>query len=318
MIWQASAPANLALIKYMGKQDYQQNIASNCSLSYTLSNLTTTVEIARHDGANDTWAALTTTWPLNLSTHGITRFLTHLQRMKNQFGYTGSLLVRSANNFPSDCGLASSAASFAALTLCANKALSELTGQAPLSTDTLAQLSRQSSGSSCRSLFTPWCIWDDDKIYAIAELDAPHPYHQLHHQVIIVTADKKTVTTSDAHRQVTSSLLFNGRAQRAKQRQQALLTALIQQDWLQCYQLAWQEFWDMHALFATATSPFGYLTADSMWVLQYLQTQWQQHQDGPIITMDAGANVHVLWRSNQQQYAEQCRNVMQQRGFCVI
>ena len=272
------------------------------------------------DEPNDEWQALTTdnTWPLALSEHGIKRFLTHLQRMKDHFGYSGSLLVQSANNFPADCGLASSASSFAALTLCANDALSELTHKKLLPTATLAKLSRCGSGSSCRSLFTPWCTWENDHVDTIAELNAPHPYHQLQHHVFIVNADKKTVATSDAHRYVSHSLLFNGRAQRAKQRQDALLTALIKQDWQHCYELAWHDFWDMHALFATTTPPFSYLNSDSLWILDNLQAHWQQQKDGPIVTMDAGANVHVLWRHDQTKQAQQCNDIMQQRGYRVI
>ncbi len=320
MTWRHTAPANLALIKYMGKYDHQHNVASNCSLSYTLPQLTTTVDIDTHDGDTDTWAPLVddNAWPFTLSEHGIKRFLAHLARMKAAFNYRSHLQVRSCNNFPADCGLASSASSFAALTLCANVALSDLTQQAPLSITQLATLSRQGSGSSCRSLFSPWCIWNEDHVTTISELAAPHPYHQLQHHVIIVAATKKTVATSDAHRQVSTSLLFNERTTRAKQRQDTLLTALITQQWQHCYEIAWQEFWDMHALFATSTPPFGYMTADSLSVLHYLQTHWQQHHDGPIITMDAGANVHVLWRTDQHAQAQLCNTTLQARGYRVI
>ena len=45
MRWYASAPSNIALIKYMGKTDYNGNKPTNSSLSYTLTHLNTHVEI---------------------------------------------------------------------------------------------------------------------------------------------------------------------------------------------------------------------------------------------------------------------------------
>lgn len=45
MNWLAHAPANIALIKYMGKKDENANSPDNPSLSYTLNNLISTVRL---------------------------------------------------------------------------------------------------------------------------------------------------------------------------------------------------------------------------------------------------------------------------------
>ena len=309
--WTAQAPSNIALIKYMGKTCHHNNTASNCSLSYTLPALTSTVEISILNGIQDVWAPLDQ--HITLSSQGQTRFLNHLAQIKTQFNYQGALQVRSCNNFPQDCGLASSASSFAALTLCANTALSELTGQTPLSQNVLAALSRSGSGSSCRSLFSPWCQWDGDKIEPITTLQAPHPYHHLLHQVVIVNQQHKKVSSSQAHQRVVSSLLFADRQERARTRQTALLNALIKQQWRSCFELAWQDFWDMHALFTTASPPFDYITPDTLWVLQQINDFWEQQGDGPIATLDAGPNVHLLWRSNQTEQAKQLHDIIEPR-----
>ncbi|MCD6055267.1 MAG: mevalonate diphosphate decarboxylase [Gammaproteobacteria bacterium] len=320
MKWQAQAPANLALIKYMGKTNHTQNIATNPSLSYTLSHLKTTVEIESHGALSDQWELLQQKdlLPMTLSEQGINRFLAHLSRLKAIFGYSGSLCVRSANNFPADCGLASSASSFAALTLCANNALSDLTQQKPLALKQLITLSREASGSSCRSFFEAWCIWDGDEVNAIPSLEKPHPYQALIHQVVIITQSKKAVTSSEAHQRVTSSLLFEGRVKRANLRQLALLEALIQQQWRCAYEITFEEFWDMHALFATAKPPFLYMSEGSLAVLQAIQDYWVNQGDGPIVTLDAGPNVHLLWRRDQSDMANTFFYRMQKRGFHVI
>jgi len=116
---QSSAPSNIALIKYMGKTDSTNNRPTNSSLSFTLDNLRTFVEITPLDSERDQWEALAgeDLLPVELSEKGRARFLAHFAFLKLEWGLEGHYQIRSASNFPSDCGLASSASSFAALTL---------------------------------------------------------------------------------------------------------------------------------------------------------------------------------------------------------
>ena len=58
MHWLAHAPANIALIKYMGKKDESSNNPDNSSLSYTLNNLLSTVKLEKIDSAHDVWEPL--------------------------------------------------------------------------------------------------------------------------------------------------------------------------------------------------------------------------------------------------------------------
>ncbi|MGZ3693912.1 MAG: GHMP family kinase ATP-binding protein, partial [Bdellovibrionota bacterium] len=160
--WKSYAPSNIALIKYMGKLPGNQ--ATNPSLSMTLSNFRTEVEILRIGAENgqDRWSPLPNSAPLRAAS--TERFVKFFQKLKDQAGITGSFELRSGNNFPSDAGLASSASSFAALTKTAYLAFSELSGKAMLSPLELARISQTGSGSSCRSFFSPWCAWDGTNI----------------------------------------------------------------------------------------------------------------------------------------------------------
>jgi diphosphomevalonate decarboxylase len=79
--------------------------------------------------------------------------------------------------------------------------------------------------------------------------------------------------------------------------------ALRSQDWKSSFNVVWAEFWDMHALFATCAPPFMYMTAGSQKVLEEILQFWKDQGDGPIVTMDAGANVHFLWREDQKEMA---------------
>lgn len=299
--WSAEAPSNIALIKYMGKVEGAGNRPTNSSLSYTLPHLRTIVEleIGSEEGEIDRWEPLAEhegrpLSRLELSVRGRERFLAHLQVLKSRYGYRGGFTVRSANDFPSDCGLASSASSFAALTRAAVRALTDLTGKPLPDVAEMADWSRQGSGSSCRSFFSPWVVWEADAVHAWESLG-----HQgdLLHQVVVVNEKTKAVSSSEAHRRVSSSALFRGRPERAAERMAALISALEANRWSDAFEIAWAEFWDMHALFETSRPSFGYMTSGSMDVLKFVRDEfWEREGDGPLVTMDAGPNVHLLFR----------------------
>lgn len=301
MQWFAQAAANIALIKYMGKKDEQKNIPDNPSLSYTLNQLLTSVMLETHTGKKDFWEPLHTPGadPFSLSVAGQQRYLKYLEFLKFRFNYSGAFLVRSSNNFPQGSGLASSASSFAALTKCAVMALCDLTEQPLLSIEEQAGLSRLGSGSSCRSFFSPWALWDGEAVKPV-EL----PYHELLHQVIIISHAEKQVSSSEAHKRIKTSNHYVGRSQRATDNLKILIAALHNKEWRSAYEICWREFQDMHRLFSTCDQPFTYMTQQSKEVLKKLQDLWQENGDGPLVTMDAGPNIHLLYRLDQADMAK--------------
>ncbi len=311
-IWQATKPANLALIKYMGKEKNGTNIPCNPSLSYQLNNLTSTVQISLNSrAAEDIWLPLDESCKLNKKEQQ--RFLSHLQRIKRLFSYSGQFVVRSANGFPANCGLASSASSFAALTACAVSALTDLTGNQQFCDNlSIAQLSRLASGSSCRSFFGPWALWEDENVSSI---DLPYP--DLHHAVLLVTQLAKKVPSSQAHIRCQSSPLFAGRAQRATQRLEQLIEQLRTQSWENAFLIIWEDFLDMHRLFETANPSFHYLTEHSHFLLNSLKQLWHSRHTGPLVSVDAGANIHLLWRHDQIDCMQVIRRLIKQCPFPV-
>ena len=304
MQWFAQAPANIALIKYMGKKDDTTNTPINSSLSYTLNNLQSSVELKQHSGKKDFWEPLEIPGakPFTLSQAAQDRFLSHLARIKTYCDYEGSFVVRSSNHFPTGSGLASSASSFAALTKCAFLAISELTNTPLPSIETQAQLSQQASGSSCRSFFSPWALWHDDTVKAI-----DLPYNQLLHQVILISHEEKKILSSLAHQLIRTSKQYDTRAERAENNLKLLLLAFEARDWENAYHICWREFQDIHQLFATCTTPFSYSTNQSKAALKTLQEFWEREGDGPLVTMDAGPNIHLLYRPDQADLEQKFR-----------
>ncbi len=331
---EATAPSNIALIKYMGKiLDPTANQSANASLSWTLDHLKTRVRVRWEDGH-----AVTHLWrpfssPDNFGWHspelseaGKERYLRHadrcLKRIAEHQGAAtrqtlgnspnGTLVVESANGFPSDCGLASSASSFAALTLAIAKLL-KFDTESRANRIWLAGLSREGSGSSCRSLFSPWALWNHEGAVPVDGLPGPQ---EIRHIAIIVNDRKKHVSSSEAHVRVTSSLLFKGRIERAEERLRVLVDCLKRSmsasdgvaAWNRAANTVWAESWDMHCLFETSNPPFGYYVPSTILVLNALRevsdSAAKANSRMPIVTMDAGPNVHALfWRDKSGDLA---------------
>ena len=204
----AKAPSNIALIKYMGKKDSEKNLPSNGSLSMTLESLCSYVEVKRvEQGQGEViWTGES---PLEdfrcpvLDEKAILRVKNHVQKV---FAEVPSDLdfkefdweIRSANTFPSGAGIASSASSFAALTLAVSAHLDS-------NCETVSSLSREGSGSSCRSFEGPFVKWEDETISKVeSKMD---PASDL---VMIVSSKQKKVSSSEAHKRVVASPLWEG------------------------------------------------------------------------------------------------------------
>ncbi len=275
----------------MGKDDNGQPV--NSSLSYTLHHLQSYVEI--EDAERDLWESLSSVAVKGfaLSRKSIDRFMAHFSNLRMKFSLPGQYIIRSANTFPSDCGLASSASAFAALTLCFDKVLKSKMGK-ELSVLELSRLSQRGSGSSCRSFFQPWSIWKKSDVYKV-----DFPFQSLLHQVLILSSDKKKVSSSQAHKNVRTSLNYQMRPSRAEKRFEDLLTALNNGLWKRSYEIVWAEFWDMHSLFETSYPAFRYMSPEGLRALDMISCYWQDVGDGPIVTMDAGPNIHLLYRKDQ-------------------
>ncbi|MCC7440035.1 MAG: hypothetical protein IT285_00290 [Bdellovibrionales bacterium] len=317
----ARAPSNIALVKYMGKADALSNLPANPSVSLTLSGLATEVELRPAPGATGFhWvseapvSARAGAWRVpTLSDRGVARFLRHAERAAAaapelladcglEFAPIEGAELRSANSFPAGAGIASSASSFAALTLTVIAAHARdpqafrRTLESPERGSSLrarlASLSRQGSGSSCRSFDGPWVRWENAEARPLRSRLEP-----LTDFVLLVRESEKAVGSSEAHSRVLSSPLWKGRSERAASRASELALALESADFQAVCALAWAEFQDMHALFHSSAERFSYWEPESERLLEALQPWVESGHPrlGPVcVTMDAGANVHVL------------------------
>ncbi|MGK5088119.1 hypothetical protein WDW86_11225 [Bdellovibrionota bacterium FG-2] len=315
---QACAPSNIALVKYMGKRE--GNIPENPSLSLTLDALHTVVGVKRGVAI-----AGRTLQCAGLDSVALERAVRHFERVHESvsehwpsFGLeavtSGQFLMESHNTFPASSGIASSASSFAAMTLAFLAVLTRDPGSfktqwnasigAPDSANRelrrlAARLARQGSGSASRSFDGPWVFWEGEDAQPLKS-----HLEEVAHFVILVSRAKKAVSSSEAHSRVKSSPLWLGRSERASKRASDIRAALLSGQWNTIAIEVWREMWEMHSLFHTSVEPFSFWEPGSLEVLKEFMPLFAQGAGGererrenarlPMVTMDAGPNVHVI------------------------
>ncbi|MDR2107605.1 MAG: hypothetical protein LBO73_03760 [Holosporaceae bacterium] len=296
-MWSSKASSNIALIKYMGKTE--RNIPCNVSLSYTLDKFVTEVTLENCEGKDEF------TNELGLNSSAVNRFLKHLENIKKRFGYEGFFRVKSSNNFPHSAGAASSSSSFAALTKCALAAICEIKKLPLPSPEEMSKISREGSGASCRSFFFPWAVWRGEGGKAIS-FNTGDPDHDL----ILTDAKPKKISSGEAHEAVKSSPLFAGRPERAENRFSDLADALDNNRWNDARRICAEEFRDMHALFETSVVPFSYIGPLTASILKQIEDFCGTEENGPIVTLDAGPNIHLLWKKNSEDLRNKLKHAI--------
>lgn len=142
----ATAPSNIALVKYWGKRNRALNLPLTSSLSLTLRSLWSEATVEESSSGKDEWEI----------TGDPSKAQRVLEEARTFTGDRRPLRISIENFFPSGAGLASSASSMAAFA----KALAKFLGEGETSLDEMARWSRLGSGSSVRSLLPGYVLWD--------------------------------------------------------------------------------------------------------------------------------------------------------------
>lgn len=295
----ASAPSNIALVKYWGKRDAARQWPANDSLSMTLSTARTITTAA--PSAADTIIYNGRT--LAPEAKDFQKIARHLERLRAATGQTSGLAIETHNTFPSGCGIASSASGFAALTTAACAALIDCADLRALSArgftaERLADLARQGSGSACRSTmggYVRWFSGDAPDRQSVATSLAPGHF-DLADVIVVLSDEEKAVSSSEAHAFAWSSKLFPPRLAGIPERLKRLERALAAGDFTRLGLEIEAEALEMHAVIMTATPSVHYLTEASVQVCSWLRQQRQRGGIEAYFTIDAGPNIHVLTR----------------------
>jgi len=283
----ATAPANIALIKYWGKKDARLRLPANNSISINLSDITTTTAVEFLNELSDDMISIDNE---TVTGDEKTRISAHLDRIRRMAGIHLRAKVESKNNFPKGTGLASSASGFAALSLAASTSAG-LT----LSEKELSILARLGSGSACRSIPSGIVEWkagtSDNSSYAYSLF--PANYWNIRDVIAIVGDELKKVSSTEGHAAVKSSPLYKVRIREMPQKLRQIKAAIRNRDFSEFGEICEAEALNMHAVMMTSKPALIYWMPTTLRVMHQI-IDWRSSGLESYFTIDAGPNVHAL------------------------
>lgn len=289
----AIAPANIAFIKYWGKKDETLRIPVNDSISMNLNNTctTTTVEFSSVYKKDEIYYG-----DNHMEEKESARVIDHLDRIRKIADIKTKAKIATRNNFPRGVGIASSASGFAALTLAASKALG-----LKLPHKELSILARLGSGSACRSIADGFVQWKTGKTsndsYAFSIYN--EKYWDLRNIIIVVSKNKKKITSTKGHGDAESSIFYKTRIKNLPQRIGKLKETLRVKDIKQFGEIIEEEAVELHTIMMTQKPPLFYWNSSTIEIINRVH-EWRVDGLNVYFTIDAGPNVHLICEGKEE------------------
>ena len=305
--YEATAPSNIAFVKYWGKKDEALQWPANSSLSMSLDNLHTKTAVMINETKDH--AVLLNEKPVSRDMPEGKKIYAQLDYLSKAFNFTKKLSITTQNSFPTGCGIASSASGIAALTLSCLAAWMDAETMEDLSAkgfsrEKLADLSRMGSGSAGRSLWGGYVTWDHGKAspdeQSIRQTFTTEHW-QLCDSVVIFSAASKAVSSTKGHRLAWTSPLFEPRLALIQERIKAVTQAVERKDLDQLGPLLEAEALDMHAVMMSANEPVFYFDKQVGSFLAWLRHLRIESGIPAYFTMDAGPNVHIIHKPEHKE-----------------
>ena len=290
MIFEASVPSNIALLKYWGKSPNGLQIAANPSLSMTLSHCRTTTQVQK--------AQQDRLWfednEISRESSFGTKVFAHLAYLKQILQSSDHFEIRSSNTFPNSCGIASSASGLGALTLGVLAAHYQADHWQKLESvgfcrARIADLARMGSGSAGRSFWGGFVEWDQD---FVPKFEQDH--WQLSDTIVVIDNQAKSSSSSQGHKTAWTSPLFTTRLAGIKRRQTSMLNSLKTLNMTQLGIELEAEALEMHSVMLSSQPPQQYWHKATGELIAWLRKLREKTQIPAYFTLDAGPNPHIL------------------------
>ena len=279
----AIAQPNIALIKYWGKRDIERNLPAVGSISITLRDLHTRMSVE----FDDALAADTLTVNDVPDVRMLPRLSACLDRVAGKNRPRAHIL--STCNFPIAAGLASSASSFAALTVAA----AEASGQS-MSTPELASLAGRASGSAARSLlggFVELRNTDDD--IEVSKLCEAEEWPVTVVVAITETGPKPVGSTEAMEISRKTSPFYSNWVELQAHDLDTARAAIAGRNFQALAEIAEHNCLKMHSIMWASRPPMVYWNAATMRCLQAVR-KLQGRGVGVFFTIDAGPQVKAV------------------------
>lgn len=300
-----SAPSNIALVKYWGKKDKQ--IPANPSISFTLNNCKTITKMAFSKKVNDgnfSFDLLFEGKPKEDFKPKIQKFFERISEYcpyLKDFHFT----IDTENTFPHSSGIASSASGMAALAM--NVMSLEKLLNTEMSEDFFFQkaslLARLGSGSACRSVKGEVVVWGNHaEIEGSSDLfgvEFPSVIHDnfKNYQDTILLVDKgeKQVSSTVGHDLMHDHPFAERRFEQAHENLSKIKSVLEHGDVDEFIKIVESEALTLHAMMMTSMPYFILMKPNTLEIINAIWKFRNETQIPVCFTLDAGANVHVLY-----------------------
>lgn len=304
-----SAPSNIALVKYWGKKEPQ--LPANPSISFTLDNCKTetTLTLTRKKEL-DNHFSIEVFIDKKLNETFKPKIIQFFERIVQYQSFLKEFQfkIETHNTFPHSSGIASSASGIAALSMCLMNLEQELNPDmtADYFYKKASFLARLGSGSACRSIENEVVVWGKNKtIKGSSDLfGIPFPYkiHPkfINYQDTILLVDKgtKQVSSSVGHGLMENHPFSLQRFKQAHQHIEKITECLTSGNLEEFISIVESEALTLHAMMMTSQPYFILMKPNT---LQIIEKVWEFRRETNLplcFTLDAGANVHLLYPEN--------------------
>jgi len=310
-----SAPSNIALVKYWGKKENQ--IPANPSISFTLNNCKTITSLRfskKETAENFSFDLLFEGKPKEDFKPKIQKFFERVEKylpFLKDYHFT----IDTENTFPHSSGIASSASGMAALAMnlmSLEKELSRSFGT-EMTDEYFFQkasfLARLGSGSACRSVKGSVVVWGNhseiDRSSDLFGVEFPNQIHEnfKNYQDTILLVDKgeKQVSSTVGHDLMHNHPYAERRFEQAHENLSKMKTVLESGNLDEFIKIVESEALTLHAMMMTSMPYFILMKPNTLEIINKI---WKFRNETKIpvcFTLDAGANVHVLYPENVRE-----------------
>lgn len=306
-----SAPSNIALVKYWGKKDNQ--IPANPSVSFTLNNCKTITKLAftrKDENQEFSFDLLFEGKPKEDFRPKILKFF---ERIEIYCPYLKSyhFTIDTENTFPHSSGIASSASGMAALSM--NIMSLEKALNPEMADEYFYQkasfLARLGSGSACRSIKGSVVVWGNHaEIEGSSDLfgvEFPSKIHSgfnnYQDTILLVDKGEKQVSSTVGHDLMHNHPFAGQRFAQAHQNLSAIKNVLENGDLEEFIKITESEALTLHAMMMTSMPYFILMKPNTLEIINRIWKFRNETRIPVCFTLDAGANVHILYPENVRE-----------------
>jgi len=304
------APSNIALVKYWGKSEPQ--IPKNASLSFTLDACFTLTTLEYTPVTKQSEIDFSIFFDTQQKDDFKPKIQTFFKRIEAYVPFIKdySFEIKTRNSFPHSSGIASSASGMSALALCIMSIERKLNPNIDSNYfyKKASFLARLGSGSASRSINGSLVVWGEhpdfpgsSDLFGLVFSDRVHPVFQNYHDtILLVDKGQKQVSSTVGHQLMHEHPFANQRFQQAGNNLTQLKKALINGNTADFIHIVESEALTLHAMMMTSHPYFILMHPNTLSIIHKIWDYRIQHNSQICFTLDAGANVHVLYPESEK------------------